>query len=133
MRGAGAWSAVEVGRLQVQDRIVAVLAEDRLGAHDKPDLEVDVGDRRLDALRTALRYDASREARIGLLNGQPAQRQALGLVAVDQGRPGVALDDGGELPREVERVLDAGVAAMARLGAPSRTEAARIAYEQGWI
>jgi hypothetical protein len=66
--GAGARSTLEGGRLQVQDAIVAVLAEDRLGAHDEPDLELDIGDRRVDALRTALRYDARGIGRIGLLN-----------------------------------------------------------------
>jgi putative RecB family exonuclease len=44
MWGPGARSTVEGGRWQVQDAIVVVLAEDRLGAHDEPDFELDVGD-----------------------------------------------------------------------------------------
>jgi hypothetical protein len=111
----------------VQDAIVGVLAEDGVGPHDQPDFELDVGDRRLDALRTALRHDARRIARIGLLDGQPAQRQALCLVAVEQGRPGVAPDDRGKLPCEVERVLDAGVAPEA---AVRRHDVRRVAREK---
>src|SRR5207247_920122 len=109
----GAGSTVEGRRLQVQDAIVVVLADDRRGAHDESDLQLDVGDRRLDVLRAPLGYHARGVAGVRLLNDQLAEWQALVLVAVEQRRPGLALDDRGQLPREVVRVLDAGVAAEA--------------------
>ena len=71
MGRAGARSAVEGGRRQVQDAVVAVLAEDRRRAHHEPDLELDVRDRRLNAVRAALRHDARGVARVGLLDRQP--------------------------------------------------------------
>ena len=116
MRRAGARATVEGRRREMQDTVVGVLAEDRRRAHDEPDLELDVRHRRLRVIRAALGHDARGVARVGLPDHELAERQALGLVGVEQARPGVALDDRRELPGEVVRVLDAGVAAEAAVG-----------------
>jgi hypothetical protein len=67
------------------------------------------GSLRLHPVGAALGYDACGVARVGLLDGELAERQALGLVGVEQGRPRLALDDGGQLPGEVVRVLNTAV------------------------
>src|SRR5215208_5815946 len=97
---AGARAPIEGRRRQMQETVVGVLAGDRCRAHHEPYLELYVRDRRLYALDSALGHDARRIARVGLPDRQLAERQALGLVGIEQARPGNAVDDRRELPGE---------------------------------
>ena len=119
--------AAEGGGREVQGPVVLPVGQDRRRAHDQPDLQLDVGDRRLHPVGAALGHDAGGVPRVRLLDVELAQRQALGLVAVQQRRVGVALDHRGQLPGEVERVLDAHVAAEAAVG---RDDVRRVAGEE---
>ena len=79
----------------MQHAVVGFLGRDRRRSHHEPDLEVDVRNRRLDVVGAALGYDARGVARVGLLHVLHAEREALGLVGVEQRGPGLALDDRG--------------------------------------
>ena len=68
---------------------------------------------RLEILGAEIGRGARDVARVGLLDRELADRLALGLVGVEQLRAGDALEHQRELPGEIVRVVDAGIAAEA--------------------
>ncbi len=69
-----------------------------------------------------------REAAIGGLDQPPRERDALGLVGIEDRRAGLALEHGRELPREIHGVTDAGVHPLA---AHRTVDVGGVAEEEG--
>ena len=98
-------------RVLPDEPVVVRRGLDRVGPVPVAELDRILGDDRLQVLLTEAGIEPEHVARVGLLDGELARRPALGVVGAEQRRARGAVQHVLELPRQVERVLDARVPA----------------------
>src|SRR5262249_1615459 len=91
MRRARAGGGEGLARVVV-DLALVTLRADRGRAIEVAELDIEVVGDRLEVLGAEIGRGARDVAGVGLLDGELADRLALGLVGVEQGRPGEALE-----------------------------------------
>jgi hypothetical protein len=94
----------------------ARLRQDRRTVIEVANLDVEIMDHRLVIFDAKMAGRAGYVARIGLLDGELANRPALSLVGGKESGPSHPIQHIGQLPSEIVRIVNAGVAAEPTIG-----------------